>query len=296
VARPRNKKRDLLQETGYLLNVVAPIGLNTSPWFSWYGEPALQRHGLFWSRVGDDAERHQMCEELDPVLFDFIRLRDAPDVELLQFGAKWGPLGGRGTSKPTESHIAEPVRTWRQAAAHVYGVLLEAALLRETGTVPADLLQAAGVELPENDFNIWSKNHIGHFVKRWVDEHRVSFAFEEVLDWTSPPRRSAESSRPGSPSEDYGPWSAGFRAFVTMRTLGQRLGIELVAALTQEPGIYRCSGCGTPYWPRWRRPSPEEKRYCPDCARKAELERKSRYYNNNRDKVLSSRKARRGAV
>ena len=79
---------------------------------------------------------------------------------------------------------------------------------------------------------------------------------------------------------DYAPWLV-----VAGGTLFGALAVQLVLLASGSDGVYRCSGCGSPFVPTGRRPAAGRRRYCADCrergapvrdAKRAQRERSPR--------------------
>ena len=249
---------------------------------------------LFWEN--DRSRRLPKTVSPSPRLLEtFLRLVDARPAVIGDFARRWGILGickhtlprthdfregpptrfcrtkGYRFTRNTESGW-EPLHVWRRYAGQARAIVDVAAQLHQRKIV--------------RDKDIWRRTHSHVFLtypdflgNREAQCHAISVAINgwlelgmvrAFLNWEldSPATVTLGTSVLRQDRPEIRPIVLNLFPEMQGHTLFGALGVQLLMAVSRTAGFATCSSCGHPYTPT-RRPSPNRRRYCPNCGVRA---------------------------
>lgn len=204
------------------------------------------------SAIRPNQSRSVAESESAPPLEQFAGLAECPDLEVLEFAMRWGPLfandseqiaidqhGGKDQGSAETRNlkvIREPVARWRECAARTREILTQATKLHRVKKVtPAVEVGRLQVSQQVQNF-IAEANLRPHF--HWDrDRPEIIFRGDSLLG---------------------------------------RIALRITSAISHADALATCSACGMPFIPMRRLRS--NNHYCRHCGRKAAMREASRRY------------------
>lgn len=272
----RNKRRDA-GDDGYRLRLAVDASGGFGSGYNLPPQVVLNHGFLIWPQTRLTDYRIP-APTSEPILFNFSRLWMQSDDKIARFAVALGPLNfdeeleRQYLDRFPGSAFAEPVLAWRNLSRRLMAILGAAADLRAGRPIADDdwrWFETTTINLTELNLDVSFVTPgsgrlapdpalLGAEVHSWCEKYPVPIAL-------------ARGEYP-------------FRMEIQIEFIGVRLAMEMMAALSQEPGLFRCSRCALPYWPQWRKPRVAERHYCSDCVIEARRERNLAAWHRNKSK------------
>ncbi|MGI8746558.1 MAG: hypothetical protein ACR2NN_29075 [Bryobacteraceae bacterium] len=219
----------------------------------------LDRGRLRWDATDGYNPKRLTQEMAEGILRGFMRIKEASDLEILQYAKKYGVLGV--WNRPRHNRGTERLQKWRWLSAR-YQALLKIAADLDSGRLPNERDYLDMIEA-ENGRAKVNRTFIDHVLRNTINDWVITGGLVLQLDLKNQVTVAIQ------PGKHRGPNLFGM---LTLQLMLARCG-----------NLYRCSCCGFPYKPPGRKPNRSQNNYCPECGgHKAAWRAASERYRENK--------------